>query len=292
MDRGTPLGDARVSEVSRRLRSRADGILAAVWFMPEAATGFTDLGLSTGASTLGSRAAPLGRVPGAVAATVLAPMCPRAAAPAIDEAWSRTDPETLLAARLRAATAHLVRVLGAEPPGVERAVALLRPVVDAAPAEGHPLFAGLRSLPWPGTPLGDLWRACDMVRERRGGSHLNAWVAAGLDPVELLLLTEQWRTKPNPGSAGAAGMGWSDAEAAAGRDGLRARGLLDAGDRITEAGRGLRDEVERATDRQERPLVEALRDGVDELFDLLAPWARAVVASAGTDFARPDWGSP
>lgn len=290
MSRGTPLTDARVSEVSRRLRSRADGILAAVWFMPEAATGFADLGLSPAASSLGSRAAALGRVPGAVAAAVLAPLCPRRSAAAIDEAWRHTDPETLLAARRRAATAHLERVLGAEPPGVERAVARLRPVVDAAPTEGHPLFAGLRSLPWPGTPLGDLWRACDLVRERRGGSHLNAWLAAGLDPVELLLLTEQWRTKPNPGSAGPAGMGWSEAEAAAGRERLRARRLLDRDHRITDTGSQLRDEVELATDHQERPLVQALGEDVDELFELLAPWARAVVASAGADFSRPDGG--
>lgn len=278
--------DARVSEVSRRLRSRADGILAAVWFMPETATGFTELGLSPEASSLGSRVAPLGRVPGAVAAALVAPMCPRRAAPAVDEAWRVTDPGTLLAARLRAATAHLERVLGPEPAGVDRAVDLLRPVVESAPAEGHPLFAGLCSLPWPGTPLGDLWRACDMVRERRGGSHLNAWVAAGLDPIELLLLTVQWRAKPNPGLAGPAEMGWSEEEADAGRARLRASGLLDGDDHITDAGRQVRDEVELATDRQERPLVEALGDDVDELFELLAPWARAVVS--GADLPRPN----
>jgi hypothetical protein len=51
--------------------------------------------------------------------------------------------------------------------------------------------------------------------------------------------------------------------------------------RPTEAGRRLRDDVELATDRQERALVEALGDDVDELFGLLAPWARAVVAGAG-----------
>jgi hypothetical protein len=278
--------DARVSEVSRRLRSRADGILAAVWFMPEARTGFTELGLSPEASSLGSRVAPLGRVPGAVAAALVAPMFPGRSIPAVDEAWRATDPGTLLAARLRAAAAHLARVLGPEPAGVDRAVDLLRPVVESAPNEGHPLYAGLRSLPWPGTPLGDLWRACDMVRERRGGSHLNAWVAAGLDPVELLLLTVRWRAKPNPGLAGPAEMGWPEAEVAAGLERLRARGLLDGDDDITGAGRRVRDEVELATDRQERPLVEALGDDVDELFELLAPWARAMVS--GADLPRSD----
>ncbi|HUF85330.1 MAG TPA: hypothetical protein VMQ81_12155 [Acidimicrobiia bacterium] len=274
------MSDERVSEVSRRLRSRCDGILAAVWFMPEAATGYTELGLSPEASSLGSRIAPLGRVPGRVGAALVAPMCPGRAVPAIDEAWRVTDPETLLAARLRHATAYLADVIGPEPDGVERAVELLRPVVEAGSTHGHALYAGLRSLPWPGTPIGDLWRACDMVRERRGGSHLNAWVAAGLDPVELLLLTEQWRTTPNPGSAGPAAMGWPEADAETGRARLRDRGLFDEHDAITDAGRAVRDEVELATDRQERPLVEALGDDVGELFDLLAPWARTVVANA------------
>ncbi len=279
----------RVSEVSRRLRSRADGILAAVWFMPEAPMGFTELGLSPAASALPSRVAPLGRVRGEVAAAVVAPMYPPPTIEAVEEAWRVTEPEILLAARLTAATAHLERVLGPAPDGVARAVSILRRVVEAGSTHGHPLYAGLRALPWPGTPLGDLWRACDMVRERRGGSHLNAWVAAGLHPVELLLLTEQWRTKPNPGSAGPAGMGWPKEEAVAGRERLRARGLFDAAARLTDAGRQLRDDVELATDRQERELVEALGDDVDELFELLAPWARAVVGSADPQWRPPDW---
>jgi hypothetical protein len=280
----TTVTDERVSEVSRRLRSRADGILAAVWFMPEAATGFTELGLSTSASSLGSRVAPLGRARGEVAATVVAPMNPARSVAAVEEAWKVTDPETLLEARLAGATAHLARVLGPEPAGVDRAVAILRPVVEAAPTEGHALFAGLRALPWPGTLLGALWRACDMVREHRGGSHLNAWVGMGLHPVDLLLLTEQWRTTPNPGSAGPAAMSWPDEASAAGRERLRGRGLFDDDDHITDAGRRVRDDVELATDRQERSVVHALGDDVDELFGLLAPWAQAVVASVD-----PNW---
>jgi hypothetical protein len=291
MQSRAPAPGDRVSEVSRRLRSRCDAILAAVWFMPEARTGFTDLGLSPGASGLGGRVACLGPVAGEVAAAVLAPMHPAPVVTAVEEAWRVTDPPALLQARLQAATAHLGRVIGEEPAGIERAVELLRPVATAGSTEGHALYAGLRALPWPSTPLGDLWRACDMVRERRGGSHLNAWTAAGLDPVELLLLTEGWRATPNPGSAGPAEMGWPPADAAAGLERLRARGLMDDADRSTEAGRRLRDDVELATDRQERAPVEALGDDVDELFDLLAPWARAVVAGAGAQWPSAGGGS-
>ena len=268
---GLPVPDERVSEVSRRLRSRCDAILGAVWFMPEARGPFP---------SLAARVACLGPVRGEVAAALLAPLHPATIVAEVDEAWRTTDPDALLAQRLDGATRFLAGALGEQPEGIDRAVELLRRAVVAAPVAGHPVFAGLRALPWPDTPLGDLWRAADMVRERRGDSHRNAWVAAGLTSVEIQLLTERWRTRTNPGSTTADRMGWSAEEIESGLDRLRAEGWVgDAGD-LTDAGRTFRDQVELATDRQERPLVEALGDDYGELFDLLAPWAKAVIAKA------------
>jgi hypothetical protein len=267
---GTPPDD-RVAEVSRRLRSRCDAILGAVWFMPEAASGFP---------SIAARVACLGRVPGLAAAALLAPLHPRSIVTAVEDAWRVTDPDSLLAARLDGATRYLAGVLGERPDGIERSVTLLRRTVEAGPLHGHPVFAGLRSLPWPGTPLGDLWRASDMVRERRGDSHRNAWTAAGLEPIEIQLLTERWRTRTNPGSTTADTMGWTAEEIEAAMARMRDRGWVDGAGALTDAGRALREEIEAATDRQERPLVEALGDDVDELLDLLAPWAKAVVAKA------------
>ena len=261
--------DERVSEVSRRLRSRCDAILGVVWFMPEAA----DL------PSLAARVACLGRVPGAAAAALLAPLPAEATARAVDDGWRAAEPDELLARRLEGATSFLARVLGDRPDGLERAVALLRRTVEDAPLEGHPVFAGLRSLPWPGTPLGDLWRASDMVRERRGDSHRNAWTAAGLSSLEIQLLTERWRTSPNPGSTTAEQMGWPAHEIDAALDGFRGRGWVDDAAELTEAGRAFREDIELATDRQERALVEALGDDVDELFALLTPWTKALVAT-------------
>jgi hypothetical protein len=260
----------RLAEVSRRLRSRADAILAAVWFMPQ-----------NGLPSLAARIACLGRVPGAVAAALFAPQHPETVAAAVDDAWREHEPEALLEARLAGATEYLGRALGEQPPGIERAVPILRRVAEAGSPAGHPVYAGLRSLPWPGTPLGDLWRASDMIRERRGGSHLNAWTAAGLSSVEIQLLTERWRTTRNPGSTTAEQMGYSAEQIETALDGFRARGFVDAAGGLTDEGRDFREAIERATDLQEAELVEALGDDVDDLFELMAPWARAVVASAG-----------
>lgn len=261
----------RLAEVSRRLRSRADAILGAVWFMPQ-----------DGLPGLAARVACLGRVPGAVAAALFAPQHPQAVADAVDDAWRHYDPGTLLEARLAGATGYLARVIGEEPPGIERALPVLRRVVEAGSTAGHALYAGLRALPWPGTPLGDLWRASDMIRERRGGSHLNAWTAAGLSSVEIQLLTERWRTTRNPGSTTAEEMGYSADEIGAALETLRTQALVDHAGGLTENGREFREGIERDTDLQEADFVAALGDDVDELFELMAPWARAVVASAGT----------
>jgi hypothetical protein len=260
----------RTAEVSRRLRSRADAILGAVWFMPQ-----------DGLPGLAARVACLGRVPGAVAAALFAPQHPETVATAVDDAWRTHEPDELLEARLEGATAYLARALGERPSGIERAVPIVRRVVEAGSPAGHTVYAGLRSLPWPHTPLGDLWRASDMIRERRGGSHLNAWTAAGLSSVEVQLLTERWRTTTNPGSTTADQMGYSADEIGTALEGLRSRGFVDGAGDLTAGGHEFRDGIERATDLQEAELVEALGDDVDDLFALMAPWARAVVASAG-----------
>ena len=120
-----------------------------------------------------------------------------------------------------------------------------------------------------------------MIRERRGGSHLNAWTSAGLSSVEIQLLTERWRTTTNPGATTADQMGYSDDEIGAALDRFRSLGLVDDDGALTADGREYREGIERATDVQETDLVEALGEDVDELFDLMAPWARAVVAGAG-----------
>ena len=41
-----------------------------------------------------------------------------------------------------------------------------------------------------------LWWACGLVREHRGDSHVAAAAAAGLNPVEMNILTELWVGMP------------------------------------------------------------------------------------------------
>ncbi len=61
---------------------------------------------------------------------------------------------------------------------------------------------------------------------------------------------------------------WCDDAARRGFDRLTARGLV-ADDAFTDAGRAAREAVERATDAQMRPAIEALGDDADELITTL-----------------------
>jgi len=197
---------------------------------------------------------------------------------AVEEGWKRTDGPSVLAAREKGATESLTRMLGEEPEGLAWATGVLQRMAEAGPAEGRYLHSGLLSLGYPGTPMGDFWRAADLVREHRGDSHIAAWIDADLDATEVGLLTDPWRGQPL--KSWVRTRGWTDEELDAACDRLRSRGLLD-GDELTPAGFALREEIESATDEMERRVVDALRDDADRLFTLLDGWSDQIVAQHG-----------
>ena len=281
---------------ARTLRDLAEPIGANVYFAPEAWAAYAEHGLPRptppadpasrrpvqAAAYFASRGACLGQAPGEVVAAAFGVFKPAVVTAAIDEAWSVTDAATLLAARERGAVASLARIFGddvAIAAAIPRATELLRRALDAAPAgEARALYSGLRSLGFPGTAIGDLWRACDLLREHRGDSHIIAWVAFGLTPVEASISTELWWRMPlGPYTRT---RGWTDEEIEAGIERFRDAGYLD-GDGFTTAGEAMRGEIEAVTDRQERPILDALGDDADELFALLTPMTEAVIGAKG-----------
>ena len=269
----------RVRRLSRRLRDLVEPIAANVYFAGEAQQRYGDLGLNYPQGYVASRGACMGQVPGEVIASAFGVFYPPMVTRFVDDAWSKTDAPTLLEARRRGATAALERILGPKPEGTDRAIELLRTLADACTNAGRPLFSGLSSLDRPGDVIGDLWRSADLVREHRGDGHVCAWVSSGMSAIEVLLLTEAWwglelntymQTR-----------GWPQDDVLASMSDLRARGLLD-GDTLTDHGAEVRGAVESATDRADADKIAALTDAeFDELFALLEPWAKAIVASGG-----------
>jgi hypothetical protein len=277
-------------EKARRLRNAVEPVAAGVYFAPEAHTAYEALGFegsplpsSDGIarpelkSYFTSRGACMGHVPGEVVAAAFGVFNPKFVVPGVAAGWQITDRATILEARERASTAMLQRILGEQPEGLGRVTDLLRRAGDAAPWAGRGVYAGLRSLGFPGHPMGDMWRAADLVREHRGDSHVISWAVGGADAVEILLLTEQWWGLP--ARSYAPSRGWSDADMDAGFARLQRRGLMTDDEQLTDAGRAFREEIEVRTDELERPIIDALGDDLDELVEHLDAWSEAIIAA-------------
>jgi hypothetical protein len=273
-----PASAEEVRRVSRRLRDLVEPLAANVYFAPEAHANYKELGLRYIPGYFTSRGACMGQVPGEMVVMAFGVFEPNLVINAVAEGWSKTDRDTILAARERGATDSLRNLLGADPAGMARATELLKRAGDAATGEGRALYSGLRSLGWPGCPIGDLWRAADLLREHRGDSHTCAWVAAGIAPVEITLLTELWWRMPL--NTYVRTRGWDEEAIAGGIASLEEKGYIKDG-AFTPAGEAVRADIEAATDEGERRIVEALGDDADELFTILEPWAKTIVTAGG-----------
>lgn len=249
-----------------------------MYFAPEARDRYEALGLAYIPGYFCSRSACLGKAPWTVVCAAFAAFKPAVVREAITTGWDKIDPESMLDARLEGATAQLTRLLGEPGPQVERATEILFSLTDGVDPSGRALFAGLSALPRPEPPIGRFWRAADLVREHRGDGHIAAWISR-LDSCALTAITELW-WGIEPGSY-IFTRGWSTDDVDAARARLRERGLIDADGAITPAGRELREEIERDTDRAGYQILDRLGDRADELFDLLTPIANTIVEGGG-----------
>ena len=115
------------------------------------------------------------------------------------------------------------------------------------------------------------------MREHRGDGHIAAWVP-WFDSTEMTVLTEHYWGIPSRTYVFT--RGWSPSDVDAAYERLEARGMIADG-KLTPEGRDAREEIERTTDRAARVPVERLGDRAHELFELLAPMARAIVDGGG-----------
>ena len=271
---------------ARRLRDALEPLAGGVYVAPEAYAAYVALGFDgpikgeDGAvrpepkAYFTSRGACMGRVSGEVVAAAFGCFNPKVVVPAVEAGCQITTRDAVLQARERAAIEMLRRVIGERPEGMSRVTEVLRRAVEVAPWTGRPIFGGLLSQGFPGHPLGDLWRAADLLREYRGDSHVIAWAVGGADAVEILLLTEAWWGLP--ARSFIPSRGWQKADIDAGFDRLTRRGLMSDDEQVTDAGRAFREQIEVRTDDLERPVLEAIGDDLDEVLDHLTVWGDAI----------------
>ena len=283
---------AALRNCARTVAAHLEPVIGQVYFAPECHEAYVKLGFQPSPGEFGngvaapdgpayftSRGSLMGQVAPHVVAAAFGVFKPEIVAPCVAFGWSITDAPTIFAARRAGAVAQLERVCGAPDARVTRVAELLEPAVGALAEPGRPLFAGLRTQ-WdnPQDPWTRLFHLGDMMRECRGDAHVAAWTAAGVDAVEIGLLTEAYIGLPLRTYIRT--RGWNDEELDAAADRLTARGWLD-GDKLTETGQREREAIERATDVQMTNAIEAIGDDVNELVEILAPWGAAMRDQGG-----------
>src|SRR5919106_1846968 len=260
---------------ARRMWPAFETYHAHISFVPEAAEAYRRLGLKGGwMGYFASRSAALGAASPELVSAVFFNFHPAMVARALPDAWGLASPEDVIAARQQTADVALRRLIPDHvgSPTEAEAAALAREAVEAPALYGRPLFAALRSLPWPDQPHLVLWHACTLLREHRGDGHVASLTAAGLDGCEAhVTLTA---TGSVPRDTLQANRKWSDEEWAAAEERLRERVWLDAAGNLTDAGRAGRAEVEARTDElAEEPWRALGAERTERLLELLTPMA-------------------
>jgi hypothetical protein len=268
------------SPLVRQANDATNPLHSLVYFAPETERRMTGLGLRGGRMCyFAGRAAPLGPVgPGVVTATFYN-FSPALVAQCIPEAWEITTPAAVLGERFQAAGESLRRLLGPEitaSDDVPRLAGLAREAASACRPEGRPLYAAHAELDWPDEPLLAMWHAISLLREHRGDGHLMALQVAGYSGCEALLMHVAIGGVPR---AFVGTRAWTPEQWAAAADSLRSRGLIDADEVATEAGRAHREAVEEQTDLLAiQPLQVIGADGALRLRELIKPMSVTIAA--------------
>ena len=268
---------------ARRLRDAVEPIATIGWWAQAAGDEFESAGLDFFGGYVWGRAAALG--PSAAASTIVAAFGVFDAGllgAVLDAAKPIASHAQILASRERGASAGLeaaTRSIDTEL--VASSARRLRAAMEHVDEASRPLFGGLRSLPAPTGPHGALWRAAEMFREHRGDGHIAACVAAGLDQVEMNVLTELWLGYRLGEYSGTRGFAPDRLQLALAS--LVARGWVDGDGALTVDGREMREQIEHATDVSQQQVMAALGRDAGALIADLAGIGDAVVAA----FAAP-----
>jgi len=260
---------------ARRLRDAYEPIaMHGVWSR-RTYDALSALGLNFLTGYVWGRASGMGEPSPGVVVSTFAVFEPGAITALYEEARGKVSRAELVEARDRATIESLEAVLGgANAADVAGVVSVLRRGIDAAEGTGRALFAGLACQPWPASSVGQLWRACDLIREHRGDSHVDACVTAGVGPVAMNILTELWLGMPL--FSYSASRAWPEEVLQATAEELRAAGLME-GDKLSAAGQSLREQIEEQTDAAQQSIVDAIGSDLEGVIQQLNQWSAACV---------------
>lgn len=281
-ERPPPPAAARRSP-ARQLRDAIEPLACLSIWSPEAAEGYAALGLDDYfAAYVWQRTAALGTPPSALAVMALGVFTADLIGPQYETGTAALSAADVARVRRDAPGATARRVLGDIDADAGRAVTALRRGLEAADGTARPLFTGLSAEPWPADVLAQLVHACTLLREHRGDSHLAVCAVAGLDPIEMNVLTELYSGYPL--GAYTPTRGWSTEQIDGAVARLRGRGLVD-GDTLSAEGLRFRADLEDRTDAMQQSIIDAIGPDLDALSKQLDGWSDALI---GAGAAPPD----
>lgn len=277
------------SDVARALHRVIEPIVNASYFAPESKEAYEAIGLEPVAQGyVAGRAAPLGPVGPAVSGAIFFNFSPAIHEMSLPGAWDIASPAQVLDARWSAMQAFGDRV---EVPvaGIEEATELAEAAAGFLDLAGRPLAAANAALELPEAPYAALWQVLSTIREHRGDGHVALLTGAGMNPVEVLVVSTLWQ----PGLSRKFlqfSRVWSDEAWTEAEELLRERGWLDdAGEALTAEGKEWRDEIEELTDElASDPWAELGDEDSEALFLLLRPITQAVIDSGRTRQQVPE----
>jgi hypothetical protein len=269
--------------LARRAHNATNSLHSLIYFAPETEQHLTGAGLTPGRMCyFAGRAAPMGAVGGGVVAATFYNFNPSLVAHCIPRAWELARPQVVVGARFAAADAALTRLLGPDviaSPDMTTMAGLVREAASACRPEGRPLYAGHADLDWPDAPHLVMWHGLSLLREHRGDGHVGALVAGGLSGLEALVSHVATGQGFLPEFARSS-RGWNQDQWDAAAADLEARGLLDPGGALTEAGLARRAQIEDDTDRMAASPWRHLGDErTEEVIRIGKAMTRAVVAA-------------
>jgi hypothetical protein len=268
------------SLLARKTWRTVEPLHGMIYFVPEAAEAYKQLGIHGRDGYFASRSAPMGAVSAEVVISTFFNFNPELVHAAIPAAWDTTTPGALVAARFAAVDGACRRLLGdavVESDEMRRAADLARGLAEDASTQvaGRPLCAGHVDLPWPDQPHLVLWHAQSILREYRGDGHIALLVTHGLSGIDALV--SHAASGDVPGHLLQSSRGWSDAHWDEAVDSMRSRGWItkDETPTFTEWGAAQRQEIEDQTDALAAAPYAALgEDGCAELRSLARPWSK------------------
>ncbi|MFI7241923.1 SCO6745 family protein [Streptomyces qinglanensis] len=278
----TPLPE----RAGRRCHNALNALHSALYFSPALGKELSPYGIDDPhAINLSSRSAPLGAVGAGAVTASFYNYSHALVARFVPAVWDAASPETVLAARLRAADTMLRHLLGEEAvrsAEMTEAARLALRATEGCTRSGRPLHAANADLPVPSvdeTPHLALWHAATLLREHRGDGHIAALQNAELDALEALVSHTASGHGMNPkwvmSTRGYNAQDWTAAQQR-----LTGRGLLDGEGELTERGAELRKHLEEETDRLDRRPYELLgAEGVARLTELAGGFTHTAVGA-------------